>query len=95
MNFTSEKISCPVAIICFFFENCFPLIPIMASTSRKIALKNKHCCDEGFVKDLLKSAFPLYGKVASTLKNLKISENIKKKKKNWCSLAGIYFVFKN
>ena len=59
----------------------------MASTSRKIALKNKHCCDEGFVNDLLKSAFPLYGKVASTLKNLKISENIKKKKKkkkNWC-----------
>ena len=81
MNFTSQKISCPVAIICFFFENCFPLIPIMASTSRKIALKNKHCCDEGFVKDLLKSAFPLYRKVASTLKNLKISENIKKKKK--------------
>ena len=39
------------------------------------------------MKDLLKNAFPLYGKVASTLKNLKNSKNIEK---NWCSLAGIY-----
>ena len=30
------------------------------------------------MKDLLKNALPLYGKVASALKNLKISENIKK-----------------
>ena len=30
------------------------------------------------MKDLLKNVFPLYGKVASTLKNLKISENIEK-----------------
>ena len=28
------------------------------------------------MKDLLKNMFPLYGKVASTLKNLKTSENI-------------------
>ena len=30
------------------------------------------------MKDLLKNEFPLYGKVASTLKNLKIAENIEK-----------------
>ena len=30
------------------------------------------------MKDLLKNAFPLYGKFASTLKNLKISEKIEK-----------------
>ena len=30
------------------------------------------------VKDLLKSKFQLYGKFASTSKNLKIAENIKK-----------------
>ena len=39
------------------------------------------------MKDLLKNAFPLYGKVASTLKNLKNSKNIEK---SWCSLGGIY-----
>ena len=32
----------------------------------------------GRIKDLLKNAFLLYGKVASVLKNLKISENIEK-----------------
>ena len=41
---------------------------------------------------LLKNAFPLYGKVDSTLKNLKIVENIEK---NWCSLTAKYFFFKN
>ena len=30
------------------------------------------------MKDLLKNEFLLYGKVASTLKNLKIAENIEK-----------------
>ena len=30
------------------------------------------------MKNLLKNAFPLYGKVPSNLKNLKISENIEK-----------------
>ena len=44
------------------------------------------------MKVLMKNAFPLYGKVASTFKNLKISENIEK---NWCSLGEIYLVFKN
>ena len=30
------------------------------------------------MKDFLKIVFPLYGKVASTLKNLKVSGNIEK-----------------
>ena len=30
------------------------------------------------MKDLLKNAFPLYGKIASTSKSRKISENIEK-----------------
>ena len=42
----------------------FPLDRKSVSTSR--------------IKDLLKNAFPLCRKVASTLKNLKISENIEK-----------------
>ena len=33
--------------------------------------------------------FPLYEKAASTLKNLR------KNFKNWCPLAGTWFVFKN
>ena len=33
--------------------------------------------------------FPLYEKAASTLKNLR------KNLKNWCPLAGTWFVFKN
>ena len=56
----------------------------MASTRRKIALIKKHLfpldgkyVSTSWMKDLLKNAFPLYGKVSSTLKNLKISENIK------------------
>ena len=35
------------------------------------------------MKTLLKNAFPLYGKVASTLKNLKISQNIEKTGIHW------------
>ena len=38
---TSQKISCPLARINSFFENCFFLIPIMFSTSSKIALTKK------------------------------------------------------
>ena len=37
----SPEISCPIARISFSFENCFLLIPIMVSTSRKIALIKK------------------------------------------------------
>ena len=80
----SQKISCPLEIISSFFKNCSPLIPIMASTGRKTAMIKKNFpLDRKFfstsrMKDLLKNAFPLYGKVASILKNLKVSENIEK-----------------
>ena len=74
---TSQKISYPLAIISSFFENYFPLITIMAATSRKIALikklKDRKFFSTSWTKDLLRNAFPLYRKVASTLKNLKIS----------------------
>ena len=33
---TSQNISPPLARISYFFENCFPLIPIMVSASIKI-----------------------------------------------------------
>ena len=38
----SREITCPLARIGFFFENCFPLILIMVSTNRKIAPIKKH-----------------------------------------------------
>ena len=41
MFFTTEKISCTLARISSFFQNYFPLIPIMVSTSSKIALTKK------------------------------------------------------
>ena len=82
----TQKISCPLAIISCFFENCFLPIPIMASTSRKIALIKKalfpldrKSVSTSRMKNLLKYAFPLYGKVASTLKilkSLKISKKL-------------------
>ena len=56
----------------------------MASTSKKIALikkqfqLDKKTVSTSRMKDLLKNAFPLYGKVGSTFKNLKISQNIEK-----------------
>ena len=82
---TRKKISCPLAIISCFFENCF------FGNSNNDFHEQKNSCDKktlfpidrkfvssSRMKDLLKNAFPLYGKVASTLKNLKISENIEK-----------------
>ena len=76
---TSQKISCPLAII-----NCLKpashSIPIMASTSRRVALIKKlfpldrKSFSTSGMKGLVKNAFPIYDKVASTLKNLKISE---------------------
>ena len=73
---TSQKISCPPGRISSFFENYFPLIPIMASTSRKIALiKNTVSTRQKIrLKDLLKNVIPIYRKVASTLKNFKIAD---------------------
>ena len=80
-----SKTSCPPARISSFFENSFPLIPVIDSTSRKISLIKKtpfpldrRSVSTSRIKDLLKNAFPLYGKVASILKNLKISENMEK-----------------
>ena len=80
-----HKTSCPPARISSFFENSFPLIPVIDSTSRKISLIKKtpfpldrRSVSTSRIKDLLKNAFPLYGKVASILKNLKISENMEK-----------------
>ena len=91
----SREISCPIARISFFFENCFLLISIMVSTSRKIVLiKKQFSLDRNSIStnrilDLLKNTFPLNRKAASTLKNLS------KKSTNWCPLAEIWFVFKN
>ena len=82
---TIHKISSPLARINSFFEISFPLIPVIDSTSRKIYLIKKtpfsldrKSVSTSRIKDLLKNAFPLYGKVASILKNLKISENMEK-----------------
>ena len=68
-----------------FLWKLFPLIPVIDSTSRKISLIKKtpfpldrKSVSTSRIKDLLKNAFPLYGKVASILKNLKISENMEK-----------------
>ena len=70
---SSRKISCSLARIRSSFEYCLPLIPVMISTSRKIALIKKECLNQtGYKsreKDLLKNKFSLYGKAASTLKN--------------------------
>ena len=68
-----------------FLWKLFPLIPVIDSTSRKISVIKKtpfpldrKSVSTSRIKDLLKNAFPLYGKVASILKNLKISENMEK-----------------
>ena len=82
---TSQKISCPLAIICHLFENCFPSNSNNGFNWQKISfdqktsfLLDKKSVSTSRMKDLLKNAFPLYGKVCSTFKNLKISENIEK-----------------
>ena len=70
----SQKISCLLARISSFFENCLFLIPITFSTSSKIALTKKILFPLGrksFSNSwILKNPSPLYGKAASTLKNL-------------------------
>ena len=76
---TSQKITCPLARTSSFFENCFPLIQIMARSDQKtLFLLDKKSVSTRRMKDCFKHAFPLYGKVASTSKNIKIAENIKK-----------------
>ena len=39
---TSQNISCPLVILSSFIENCFPQIPIIVSTRRKIAPTKKN-----------------------------------------------------
>ena len=43
MVFTSWRISCPLARMSCYSQNCFLIIPIMASTSSEIALTKKYC----------------------------------------------------
>ena len=45
MVFTIRKISCLLVRVLSLFENYFPVVPIMASPSRKTALIKKHCLD--------------------------------------------------
>ena len=59
---TSQYISCPLVILPSFIENCFPQIPIIVSTRRKIAttektlfLQDKKSFSITQVKDLLKN----------------------------------------
>ena len=96
---TSQKISCPLERISSSFENCLPpnskncFHQQKSSSDHKVLFTlDRKSVSTSRIKNLLKNAFPLYGKVASTLKSLKIAENMEK---NWCSLARIYFVFKN
>ena len=92
---TSHKINCAIEIISSFFENCFspksnngfhsqknsPDQKTLFSLDRKSVFTSR-------MKYMLKNAFPLYGKVASTFKNLGIF--LKISKKNWCLPGGTY-----
>ena len=86
---TSQKISCPLARICFFFENYVFLILINKillinnSYQKTLSPLEKKSVPASRTKNLLKNTFSLYGKAAS-----KILEN-------WCPQAGIKFTFKN
>ena len=44
---TSRKITCPLARMSSFSQNCFPLIPIMVSTSSE-ALTKAYCVGSSF-----------------------------------------------
>ena len=79
---TSQKINCPLARMSFFSQNCLLHIPIMVSTNNEIALTKNYCfhqAENPFALaewKILKNTFLLYGKAASTLKNLwKIGKN--------------------
>ena len=76
-NFHQPENQLPIAKLCSFFEECVPQIHIIVSTSRKcnpgqktLFPLDKECVSTSRVKDLLKNMFPLYKKVAPTLKNL-------------------------
>ena len=71
---TSQKNSYPLARMSSLSQNCFLLIPIMVSTQWN-STDQKILFLLGKWR-ILKSRFPLYGKAASTLKNLwKIEKN--------------------
>ena len=82
---TSQKISCLLARISSFFENCFPpnsnngfYQQKNSSDQKALFPLDRKSVSTSWMKDLLKNVFPLYGKVASTLKNLQISEKMQK-----------------
>ena len=71
-RFLLTRISCPLAIISFFFENCFPpnsnnAFHLQKNSSDQITLfpLDKKSVSTRRMKDLLKNTFPLYGKARS------------------------------
>ena len=91
---TSQKISCPVARISSFLD-CLLLIPIMVSTSSKIALTKKILFPLSR-KSFCTSRFKDIKKYVSTIqKNCFSLENLWKNWKNRCPLAGVWLVLKN
>ena len=58
MIYTSRKISCQLARISSFYQNCFLLIAIMFSTSIKIPLTKKYCFHKTENKFFLWKLFP-------------------------------------
>ena len=73
----SRKISFSQARISSFFENCFPLNSNNGFHQQKNSSEQKmlfplgrNSVHKSRIKYLLKNTFPLYGKAASTLKNL-------------------------
>ena len=82
---TSQKISCPLAIISSFFENYFPTNSNNgfhqqknSSDQKTLFPLDRKSVSTNWMRDLLKNVFPLYREVASTLKHLKVFENIEK-----------------
>ena len=77
-----QKISCLLAIISSFLENCFPPNSFHWQKNRSDQKTpfplDRKSVSTIWIKDLLENAFLLLGNVASTLKNLKISESIEK-----------------
>ena len=82
---TSQKLSCPLARISSFFENCFSPNSNNgfhqqknSSNQKTLFPRNRKSLFLSRMNDLLKNAFPLHGKALSTLENLKTAENIEK-----------------
>ena len=82
---TSQKISCALAIIKSFFENCSPPnsncgfhLQKNSSDQKQLFPLDRKSISTSQMKDLLKNVFLLYRKIASTLKNLQVSKNVEK-----------------